>query len=393
MNEKPHLLCIATPQWEGNYAKSTVKLMTFLTEYFNIVYVNYAFTIKDVLMGVIGKLQIPLGRILGLTSSIKTVTLDETGEKIHIVYPYPIIPANWVRSKSLYLFITKINSLILRKSIKSSLKKIKFQPKVVINAFNPFLGLYNIDSFGEDLNIYYCYDQIKEAEWLGVHGGWMEKLFIEKAGHVACSSQPLLAEKSKFARSSILLKNGVDFDLFTKYKRKPSQSKKIKIGFTGSIDNRLDYDLLSFVVKELPDCEFIFIGRVQSTKEAGMLGQYHNVQFLEPVPYENLPEIQKTFDIGILPFVKNEFTYNIYPMKINEYLATGLPVISTDFTSLDEFAEIISIAGDKESFVEIIKNHKNNSGPIKTEKGIELAKKNSWKQRSKDLYDYIKDYL
>jgi hypothetical protein len=45
--------------------------------------------------------------------------------------------------------------------------------------------------------------------------------------------------------------------------------------------------------------------------------------------------------VGIIPFVKNGFTKNIYPMKINQYLAYGMPVVTTDFADLSDFGDLI----------------------------------------------------
>ena len=55
-------------------------------------------------------------------------------------------------------------------------------------------------------------------------------------------------------------------------------------------------------------------------------------------------EYLKEFHIGIIPFVKNEQTAAIYPMKINEYLAAGLGVVATDFAPLSEFGEAIHVS-------------------------------------------------
>jgi len=68
------------------------------------------------------------------------------------------------------------------------------------------------------------------------------------------------------------------------------------------------------------------------------------VVFYGPKKVQDLPAYLKTFSLGIIPFIKNQFTKGIYPLKINEYLAAGIPVVSTNFGYLEDFETIINIA-------------------------------------------------
>ena len=74
------------------------------------------------------------------------------------------------------------------------------------------------------------------------------------------------------------------------------------------------------------------VGEHNNANPAGMarLRALPNVHFLGRKPYAALPGYCKAFDVALLPFIKNELTENANPLKLREYLAAGLPVVSTD---------------------------------------------------------------
>ena len=119
-------------------------------------------------------------------------------------------------------------------------------------------------------------------------------------------------------------------DLFSQgfHEQAPQQQT---IGYIGTIDDRLDYDILHHLFTNLPQTRFVFVGRALSQQGLAILKKYPNVSIEGPKTPEELPPYLKTFSAGIIPFIKDTFTKGIYPMKINEYLAAGLPVISTGF--------------------------------------------------------------
>jgi glycosyltransferase involved in cell wall biosynthesis len=85
------------------------------------------------------------------------------------------------------------------------------------------------------------------------------------------------------------------------------------------------------VASILPDAQLVLIGSVQNTSSTmKQLAGRANVHLLGRRPYSQLPALCKGFDVAVLPFVRNELTRNANPLKLREYLAAGLPVVSTD---------------------------------------------------------------
>jgi len=86
--------------------------------------------------------------------------------------------------------------------------------------------------------------------------------------------------------------------------------------------------------------------------------------------------------VGIIPNVKNTQTAAVYPMKINGYLAAGIPVVTTDFAPLDEFTGYISVARSAAEFVHGIEQELKSDNDQKRLARQEIARQNSWNNRA-----------
>jgi glycosyltransferase involved in cell wall biosynthesis len=116
-------------------------------------------------------------------------------------------------------------------------------------------------------------------------------------------------------------------------------------GYVGVIDERLDLPLLGEIADRLPDWTIRLVGPVTKIEPAA-LPQAPNVELTGLTPYEQLPKVMAGFDVALMPFALNSATKSISPTKTLEYLAAGLPVVSTrvpdvvaDYTGVVHFAD------------------------------------------------------
>jgi len=157
-------------------------------------------------------------------------------------------------------------------------------------------------------------------------------------------------EKSSLNKKIFVVKNGVDTKLFKVADQNPAlKTNQVVVGFVGSLDSRIDYKLLERLIRNSSEFHFRFIGRIVD-ETFNELRSLPNVEWIAPVSYAELPSLIQDFDIGIIPFVKSPFTKKIYPLKINEYLAMGKPVVMTSFAKLPEFDSIVKTADSPEEF-------------------------------------------
>ena len=190
------------------------------------------------------------------------------------------------------------------------------------------------------------------------------------------------------------MKNFVNYELFSesydrRFDRLGSKLGPKTVGYVGSIDFRMDIDLMQFLIESRPEVYFLLVGPVADPEIKRRLGKYENGVFVGPQQPNRLPEWLAKMDVGIIPYVNNGFTQNIYPMKVNEYLAAGLAVVSTDFGDLQDFQDIITITDQENEFLKALDeglNHRTIA--LATERPM-IAKGNSWKARARKLGQII----
>jgi len=147
------------------------------------------------------------------------------------------------------------------------------------------------------------------------------------------------------------------FQAARKIKADPDDQKNIpfpRLGFYGVIDERFDIELLREVSIKKPDWHFVMIGPVVKIDPSD-LPTADNIHYLGAKSYEDLPKYISHWDIALVLFALNESTEFISPTKTPEYLAAGLPVISTpikDVVNPYGVSKLVYIADNADSFIE-----------------------------------------
>jgi UDP-galactopyranose mutase len=132
----------------------------------------------------------------------------------------------------------------------------------------------------------------------------------------------------------------------------------LRLGFAGVIDERMDIELLDQLASARPDWHLVLLGPVVKIDPA-QLPTRPNIHYLGAKPYAMLPAYMAGWDVGLLPFALNEATRYISPTKTPEYLAAGLPVVSTairDVVTPYGIAELVHIGDTAEDFITAVEN-------------------------------------
>lgn len=131
-----------------------------------------------------------------------------------------------------------------------------------------------------------------------------------------------------------------------------------KIGFFGVIDERMDLVLLDRLAASHPEWNIILLGPVVKVDPA-TLPCHPNLHYLGFKSYGELPAYLKGWDVAILPFALNESTRFISPTKTPEYLAAGVPVVSTAITDVVnpyQVEGLVRIGLDPDSFIQAVED-------------------------------------
>jgi glycosyltransferase involved in cell wall biosynthesis len=194
-----------------------------------------------------------------------------------------------------------------------------------------------------------CYDCMDNYESFFPHLLPFEQELFSKAD-VTFVSASLLQEKArKYTNEVYLVPNGVEVELFRAVLEKsyplPPDMRNIplpRIGYYGSIEDWLDYELLEELHKKT-GFSIVLIGPVKS-KQAKRLARNKQVFLLGPKSYRELPAYLAHFSVCILPFKDTELTRTVDPVKVYEYLAAGKDVIATPLPALSKHEGLLTKA-------------------------------------------------
>ena len=114
--------------------------------------------------------------------------------------------------------------------------------------------------------------------------------------------------------------------------------------------------------------------------------------FEPAVATERMPLVLSEINIGIIPYVCNNLTAAIHPLKVNEYLAMGLPVVMTPFASMGEADDVVYTARGPKSFIHCLELALLEDDEALQQKRIAIAREADWEKRAEQLLDIIIAY-
>ena len=221
-----------------------------------------------------------------------------------------------------------------------------------------------------------------------------KKYLLKKASLITSISSCLKNNYQKLSPKTKINLVPQGFKLIPRSKQTHPQIKKIKnlshkVGFIGTISNRLDFKLLYKLIKNTPDIHYIFIGPPSldinvSLKSLEKLNKklfsFKNVTHIELIPKNIIAQFIDIFDIAIIPYdTKDDFNRFSYPMKLFEYFASGKPVIATPIEELKHFPNLVFIEETSESWKQRIYQILSKPWPENLQqRQRNLARKNSW---------------
>jgi glycosyltransferase involved in cell wall biosynthesis len=164
------------------------------------------------------------------------------------------------------------------------------------------------------------------------------------------------------------------------------------IGYVGGLHRHVDFELLKSAARARPEWSWVCVGALQGDTHG--LADLPNVHLLGQKPHEELVDYMRRFDVCIVPYVNSVYTRTVVPTKINEYLATGKPVVSTDIPTVCEFNEqhrvLITSSADSESFVRAIEQAlrmPNDAATVRHRRRV--AEQSDWGKRLEEMSQLI----
>ncbi|HTS65785.1 MAG TPA: glycosyltransferase [Candidatus Acidoferrales bacterium] len=204
---------------------------------------------------------------------------------------------------------------------------------------NPIVWFYTpmaLDFFPETVIpsavVYDCMDELSSFRGAPQELRDLEVQLLRRADLVFTGGISLFEAKRSLHQRVFPFPSGVDVAHFMKARGisadKHQGVGRPRIGYAGVIDERLDLDLLEKAARRRPDWQFVMIGPIAKIP-ADSLPRRANIHWMGMKPYSDLPAYFAGWDVAMMPFALNEATRFISPTKTPEFLAAGLPVVST----------------------------------------------------------------
>ena len=292
-----------------------------------------------------------------------------------------------------------INLYIIGNSILRWMKIVDFYNPIIISFSPSPFNQSLINKINNSLSIYYCADDISGRS-LENRINKYESKFIKNVDAVFCTSNILLNKCKKINNNTYFFPSGVDVNLFYKFQGDIPVSVLDNIcspiiGFIGAINKFIDLNLIYFLADKFKNFNFVLIG--PKYDNVNIKNNILNIYYFESQPYEMMPVILNKFDVGIIPMVVNEVTNSIYSVKLQQYLAVGLPVVSTDAHEIKLFSEsnnnIVEIANNYEDFAIKINKSLNENNKKLIEERVRISKLNSFDNKFINIKSIIVNLL
>jgi len=295
-----------------------------------------------------------------------------------------------------------INTWLLLRALKRWMNATGFYRPIVWTFLPTPLALDLIRGVDPRLTIYYCIDDLASSSPGARRISQSEVMLFRRADLVFVTSEKLRRRAAEHGAQVHLFPFGVSFDRFDAVRANPDAVpddiralKRPVVGYVGGLHQWVDQDLVARAAASAPDITFALVGPAQT--DVAALERCPNVRLLGTRPHADVPRYVKAFDVGIVPYRLTEYTANVYPTKLNEYLVMGIPVVATDLPEINRFnaehGDLVRVARDPDAFSAAIRASLGASSPSEISRRIAAAHANSWDRRIAEMSTLIDEAL
>lgn len=256
--------------------------------------------------------------------------------------------------------------------------------------------------------VYYAYDQFDQ--FYTEKESWREETIANEAALARLSDLAFgVSEKitdslrEKGARTVYYAPNAVDFELFAEQREEtevPADVARIpkpRVCYVGGLCESTDYSIIRFLARELPNYSFVLIGQINATmsdrkkRDVEVLLQEPNVFHLGYRPHAQIPSYLRAMNAGIAAKDISSSAYYCSPLKVYEYLASGIPVVCAPIAEAAHMKDVVYIASTLQEWVESVQRALHEDCPELRRRRQEFAKQHSWDNRAKQVMEIIEN--
>ena len=277
--------------------------------------------------------------------------------------------------------VSWLNSLIINSFLNSWFMNTKFNCKQIFTFISTPLTIDLIDKIPHDNKVFLYTDNMPKASSSANELKKYVKHLASISDFCFYSAENLKKQLTK-NKKLFYFPGGVDLQKFN-YQKFTNVKKENTIGYVGQIKSIIDQDLIIKIAKSFPKFNIELIGPIATNIDK--FKNIKNIKIVGSVKHKNIPKYISKFRVAIIPYIKNDYTNSISPAKLNEYLAMGVPCVSTNLNEINYFnkknKKLIYLSNNEKDFVRhisnILKMNKNHLKKLKT-KSINQASLYNW---------------
>jgi glycosyltransferase involved in cell wall biosynthesis len=247
--------------------------------------------------------------------------------------------------------------------------------------------------------VYHCVDDIAAQKGVAAAAFREAEAHFAARADLVLASAPALAERMRTLNERVFYApNVADTDRFATALEVGPTDPAIaalpgpRIVFTGAVvATKLDLELLEGVARARPNWSIALVGPVGAgdpLTDISALERLPNVHLLGARPYLQLPEVLRGADVALVPYAINDLTRSVFPMKVYEYLAAGLPVVTTPLPALAETTGVI-VADDAPATVAAVERALTEDDRAARRARSAAVRENSWDARLEEIDAYL----
>jgi len=378
------ILFLSLPRHDGKYTSTPWQLAVALAETNTVYFVDHPFTVVEMVKDIGNK------QIRSRSRGYRQPMVEIDGVRV-IRAPF-VLPVNFLPPGAGYSAISRVNQMLLGKRIRKQLRADRVKSIVFINSFNFYYpNLERHLGVAVQLNIYHCIDPMVKSFTLK-HGRRLQEIAARKADVIICTAPALAEQFKKEGYPEVhVVPNAANYALFhsacddgTPVHQSVGQLEGKVLGYLGNIERRTDFKLLLELTEILTDWTIVLAGPVQESYVPEAIRNCKRIIFTGPVAHQEAPAVVKRFDVAMIPFVVDDVSAGIYPLKLFEYLACGKPVVCTPFNVevLNTLADVMYIGQNAAEFAKQVNfAYATDSEDSRTLRA-QTAAQNSWGQRA-----------
>lgn len=381
MLKNENIICISSIDWDFVWQGHQEIMSTFAKHGNRVLFIENT----GVRMPSISDVPRLKKRIVNWFKSVKGFRKEM--ENLYVYSPL-ILPFPYSRLARL------INKHFLLKSLRRWMSSLEFHDPIIWTFLPTGIALDIINNIENKLVVYYCIADFYELVDNPKKIKKTEDELIKKSDLIFAQGKFLETKCKKNNSNVYIFPFGVNIEAFAAFRHDeshiPSDIKDIKkpiIGYIGGIHRHIDFKLINYFARKHPEWSIVLIGPIQT--DVSQLKGLSNISFLGQKDFLSLLSYMAEFDVGIIPYEANDYTQTVFPTKLNEYHAMGIPVVSSNLPEIRDFNSqndnLVLIASTHQEFADCISQSLTSGSKELRQKREASAARNGWGVRIEEM--------